>query len=133
MRYLLDTSICIFFLKGKYDVNDKILQIGLNNCCISEITIGELAFGVYNSISQKDNLQEIEKFISSITVIPVSGCFYNFGEEKARLKRIGSIIADFDLLIGITAIYYGLTLVTHNTRHFSRLQNIKLEDWVTNN
>lgn len=45
MQYLLDTSICVFFLRGKYDLDLKIKRIGILNCCISEITVFELRFG----------------------------------------------------------------------------------------
>ncbi|WP_288909981.1 PIN domain-containing protein [uncultured Bacteroides sp.] len=44
-KYLLDTNICIFLLRGKYDVDKKIDQVGLENCCISEITVAELKYG----------------------------------------------------------------------------------------
>lgn len=45
MKYLLDSDICIFFLKGKFGINDRILTVGIENCCLSEITIAELKYG----------------------------------------------------------------------------------------
>ena len=44
-KYLLDTNICIFLLRGKYNVNKKIDTVGLDNCYISEITVAELKYG----------------------------------------------------------------------------------------
>lgn len=44
-QYLLDTNICIFLLRGQYDVDKKIDEVGLENCHISEITMAELKYG----------------------------------------------------------------------------------------
>ena len=51
MRYLLDTNICVFFLRGLLDYNIIIKDKGLDNCYISEITVFELRFGAENSRS----------------------------------------------------------------------------------
>lgn len=44
-QYLLDTNICVFLLRGQYDVDKKIDEVGLENCHISEITMAELKYG----------------------------------------------------------------------------------------
>lgn len=44
-KYLLDTNICVFFLRGKYDIDQRIKQVGWDNCYISEITVAELKYG----------------------------------------------------------------------------------------
>lgn len=49
MKYLLDTSMCIFYLRGKLNLDEIIREKGNENCCISEITIAELRFGAENS------------------------------------------------------------------------------------
>ena len=54
-KYLLDTDICIYFLKGMYGLNDKIVSVGIDNCFISEITVAELKFGAANSEKIKQN------------------------------------------------------------------------------
>jgi tRNA(fMet)-specific endonuclease VapC len=48
-KYLLDTNICIYFLKGLYQLDEKIQKAGIENCFLSEITIAELKFGAENS------------------------------------------------------------------------------------
>jgi tRNA(fMet)-specific endonuclease VapC len=53
-----------------------------------------------------------------------------FGEFKAQLRKQGSFIDDFDLLIAATAHRYRLTLITHNFEHFQRIPDLQLEDWV---
>jgi len=53
-----------------------------------------------------------------------------YAKEKARLKKAGNIVDDLDLLIGATAIENNMILVTNNEKHFTRLQNIKVENWT---
>lgn len=48
-QYLLDTNICIYFLKGQFNINEKIKKIGIENCFLFEMTIAEMKFGVENS------------------------------------------------------------------------------------
>jgi tRNA(fMet)-specific endonuclease VapC len=129
MDYLLDTNIVIYFLNGKFGIKDKIRKVGINKCTISEITIAELFYGAEKSDYPEDNLKIINEFIDDITIIPIFNSIQIFGKEKARLRKIGKIISDFDLLIGSTAIANDLLMVTHNTFEFERLDGIKLEDW----
>lgn len=49
IKYLLDTNICIYFLKNLYGVPEKIKAIGNKNCFISDITLVELYYGASNS------------------------------------------------------------------------------------
>ena len=133
MNYLIDTDISLFATKGKYGLKEKFVAVGFRNCWLSEITKVELLFSVANSILVEQDKSIIDAYLAKFAILPISNVLPLFAEEKAQLKREGKIIADFDVLIGVTAIYYDLTLVTHNTRHFSRLQNIKSEDWITNN
>ena len=103
-KYLLDTNICIHFLKGEYELKDKIRQVGLNNCYFSEITILELLFGVENSADTKkgENRQAFEQFHSIVkpNIISINSCFETYAIEKARLRKIGQMISEFDMLIG---------------------------------
>lgn len=99
-QYLPDTNICIYFIKGLFDLKSKFKEVGPENCFISEITLAELKIGIAKS------------------------------QSKERNQKAGIIIDDFDLLIGATAVSFDLTLVTNNTSHFSRVKDIKLEDWT---
>jgi len=130
MQYLIDTNIVIYFLKGKFGIKDKIRKVGLDNCAISEITIAELFYGAEKSDYPEENIRIINEFNDEITIIPIFNSIQIFGKEKARLRKAGKIISDFDLLIGSTAIANDLIMVTHNIKEFERLNNIKLEDWA---
>ncbi|MCB9052720.1 MAG: type II toxin-antitoxin system VapC family toxin [Lewinellaceae bacterium] len=130
MSYLLDTNIVIFFFKGKFDIAEKIDAIGVEHCFISEISLAELKYGALFSQRPEKHKSEIEELLDVIRVIPITSAIDLFAEEKARLRKEGSLVDDFDLFIGCTAIANNLTLVTNNTKHFERLRNISLEDWT---
>ena len=57
MKYLLDTNICVHYFRGQFNLVDKIKEIDLKNCAISEITLAELAFGAECSSDPKKELQ----------------------------------------------------------------------------
>ncbi len=130
MKYLLDTNICIHFFRGKFNLIEKIEHIGLRNCAISEITLAELVFGAENSDNPQKNKELIEKFISQITILPIYDSIFKYGKEKARLRKAGIMISDFDLLIGSTAIENELILVTENVKELERISDIKIENWI---
>jgi tRNA(fMet)-specific endonuclease VapC len=131
-KYLLDTDISVFYLRGKYNVNQKLKDIiGYDNCFISEITLAELKYGAELSEKPEDNLRSVNEFANKIGILPIFNSLDLYAKEKARLRKIGSIIDDFDLLIGCSAIKNGLILVTNNENHFERLTNIKIENWIT--
>lgn len=130
MKYLLDTDICIFFLQGKYSLLNKIQTVGIQNCCVSEITILELKFGAANSHNSKKHTKEVDQVESLFSVIPIYDSFDFFAKEKARMRKEGILIPDFDLLIGSTAITNDLLMVTNNERHLKRIEGIQIENWT---
>lgn len=132
MKYLLDTDICIYWLKGRTAVRDKINEIGQTEIAICVITASELYFGAYNSSKIEKNLITAETFIRSIPVIPLSNnTLKKFGQLKAQLRQAGTSVADFDLLIASVALTEDLILVTNNTRHYQRIIGLKLDNWTT--
>ena len=133
MKYLLDTNICIHFFRGKYDLIDKLNEIGIENCAISEITLAELVFGAENSTQPEKNHNLIEKFVKQITILPIFDSITQYGKQKARLRKQGLMISDFDLFIGCTAIGNNLIMVTENVKEFERIEGIKIENWINRN
>lgn len=130
MQYLLDTDTCIYWLNGKKSVRDKLLEIGFQEVSICVITVSELYFGAYNSSKIKQNLTTAEIFIQNISILPLSNqTLKQFGQLKAQLRKAGTPVADFDLLIASVAITENLTLVTNNTRHYQRIPNLILDNW----
>lgn len=129
-QFLLDTNICIFFIKGRYKLDEKIAAAGVQHCFISEMTVAESKYGVENSPNQAALRPVIEAFLPKFGVVPVFEALDVFAREKARLRRLGLLIDDFDILIGATAITHQLTMVTNNVGHLQRLNGIVIDDWT---
>ena len=129
-QYLLDTNICIFFLKGQYDLANKISEVGEENCFISEVKVAEMKFGVANSKRIEMMRPIIEAFIPKFAIIPIYDSLDIYAKEKSRLRKQGIMLDDFDILIGATAVNHKMIMVTNNISHLNRLENIVIEDWT---
>ena len=130
-KYLLDTNICIFCMRGKFEMNRKIAAAGIDNCYLSEITVAELYYGAENSDNPKKTMRETEDFISLFRVVPFSRSLHTFGREKAHLTSIGRKIENFDMSIGAIALQHKMVMVTDNVDHLGRIRGIEIEDWKT--
>ena len=131
LKYMLDTSICIELLNGNEHVRTLCVEHN-DECCISPITAIELLYGAYNA-PKKYRDHEIEKaklLINHYLMVGIDDAVEFFATEKIRLESIGMPIEDFDLLIGSSCRESGLTIVTHNVKHFDRIQGLSLEDWT---
>jgi tRNA(fMet)-specific endonuclease VapC len=134
MPYLLDTNICVFFLRGKLDLDRTMREKGRENCYISEITVLELRFGAENSDNPVKSHKAVDDFINGLSIIPIFGSIKRYATEKVRLRRMGKPMNDeFDLLIGVTSVENKLTLITDNITHFERIEGIKIENWFNRN
>ena len=129
-KYILDSNICIHLLRNRTEVVEAIGRIGWNNCCISELTVVKLYYGTECSNNPSKNRSVVDSFLSDMEVVPFSLCINEFCKQKARLRALGTLIEDFDLFIGSTAVALGYVLVTENVKHLSRLDGISLENWV---
>lgn len=131
--YLLDTNVCVELLRGNADIAQAINKVGIENCCISELTVAELKFGEEYGRMKGLNLksQGLSVFLDAMSIIPISSSIDLFACEKAKQKYAGrSNGDDFDLLIGCTAVVNGMFMVTHNTKHFKNIAGIELVDWM---
>lgn len=129
-QYLLDTNICAFILRGKYDISSHLLDVGIDNCHISIITYIELYYGAINSKNVEKNIRQVEEFARQIDVISIDEVIHQYAVEKVKLRKAGIPIDDFDLLIGATALTFGFTIVTENIKHLGKIENIEIENWV---
>ncbi|MBK6389017.1 MAG: type II toxin-antitoxin system VapC family toxin [Saprospiraceae bacterium] len=129
-KYLLDTNIAIFYMKGKYNLDERFGNITPGNLFISEITLAELKYGVENSEHTEKNRKVLDLFLTGVKILPIFHALDLYAKEKVRLQKAGTRIDDFDLLIGTTAITHNLVMVSNNTSHFKIIKGIKLEDWA---
>ena len=128
--YLLDTSICVAIFRGNRHVAAKLNNVSKDQCFVSPIVVAELLFGAYRSKRVEENLEQTREFIKEVKGLPFDDCLDIFAKERARLWEAGKKIEDFDLLIGCAAKAAGLTMVTHNVKHFCHIDGIEIEDWV---
>lgn len=118
-------------MKGKFDLQRRFDKVTPEQCYISEITLAELKFGVEKSERPEQNRIALNDFLKGVQILPIFDSIDLFAKEKARLQRIGTPLDDFDLFIGVTAVKHQLTMVTNNTRHLQKINEIMLENWTT--
>ena len=128
-RYILDTCTCIAMLKGNERVQAKIKAVGYSNCFVSEITIAELYFGAEKS-GRQNHFRDVEDILKLFKVLPITSALLQYAKSRWSLERIGMKIDTMDLFIGSTALCNKMILVTGNTKHFERLEGLKLENWM---
>jgi tRNA(fMet)-specific endonuclease VapC len=131
MRYLLDTCVVSDFVKGEPNTLKRLKAIAPSQIAISSITAMELRYGLVINPQRAIKIQPlITEFIDSVTILDFT---IREAEQSAQirglLKQAGTPIGAYDVLIGATAITYGLILVTANVREFERIANLQIENW----
>jgi len=132
VRYLLDTNICIYIAKHNPPaVREHFARHAANELAMSVITLGELRFGAEKSQSRERamaTIQQLEGLIPPRALPEAAGEHY--GQIRAVLQRGGAIIGNNDLWLAAHARADGWILVTNNTREFSRVPGLQLENWA---
>lgn len=129
-RYMLDADTVSYALRGHGQVGTRLLEHQPSEVCISAITLAELNFGAQAKRSQKIR-NAIRRFTSDIAVVPFDeASAERFGVVAAALATRGQPIGLYDTLVAAQALSLGLTVVTNNTRHFSRVPGLAVENWV---
>lgn len=131
-RYLLDTNICIYIAKGQpLAVRHRFESHTLQELAMSTITVGELRFGAEKSQSRDRALATIAQLVQMIQpcALPMAAAEH-YGHVRASLQQQGMPIGNNDLWLAAHALAEGWTLVTNNTREFSRVDGLRVENWV---
>lgn len=132
MKYLLDTSICIYIIKKKPEVVLKrFLKMKPDSVAVSSITVSELYYGIAKSSKPNENTIALEQFILPLTVLDFNkedSMFY--GKLRAKLERKGKIVGAMDMLIAAQALSRDLILVTNNEREFKKIDDLSIENWI---
>lgn len=127
---MLDTDTVSFALRGEGEVGARLLAHAPSEMCISAVTLAELRYGAEHRRSKKLH-GLIETFARSVSVEPFDArAATSFGALAAELTRTGTPIGQLDTLIAAHALSLGQILVTNNTKHFSRVPNLRVENWV---
>jgi tRNA(fMet)-specific endonuclease VapC len=135
--YLLDTDHCIAYLKKSHPAHLQVAQRidaqPIAELRISVFTAMELAEGPFHRTTSQETQADqaiLAAFLARIPNLGLSAAaVQEFGRIRAELRKSGQTIGDFDIAIAATALANKLTVVTHNTAHFSRVPSLPLEDW----
>ncbi len=131
MKYLLDSNVCIQYLNQK---SEKIIQrlqdLSDIDIVVCSIVKAELFYGAMRTNNPAKTLQKQQEFLDRFISLKFDDeCAVIYGEIRSKLAAKGTPIGNNDLHIAAIAMANNLTLITHNTREFSRVDNLKLEDW----
>lgn len=126
--YLVDTDWVIHYLNGQSAIVSKLQELQGRGLAVSLISLAELYEGIYYSRDPKARELDLNNFLAGVSVTEVDQetCRL-FGRERGRLRAHRKTVADFDLLIGSTALRYDMTLLTNNRRHFEMIDGLKIE------
>ena len=132
MKYMLDTNICIYAIKHKPEsVFQKLQEVEPEDVCISSITYAELVHGVEKSAAVEKNRLALSLLLANIEILDfdadAAGCY---GKIRADLERKGTPIGSLDMMIAGHAQSLGYTVVTNNVKEFSRVNDLKIENWA---
>jgi tRNA(fMet)-specific endonuclease VapC len=131
MKYLLDTNTCIYLIKKKHpEILSRLLKVRFENIGISAITIAELEYGVSNSSHMIEAQTALLEFVLPFEILDFNysaASFYDRIRKEAKDK--GQPIGEMDMLIAAIAMANELVVVTNNEREFSRISELKIENW----
>jgi tRNA(fMet)-specific endonuclease VapC len=131
MRWMLDTDTCISIIKKHPQVLKKLRGKSVGQVGISSITLGELSFGAEKSSRSKEAHEALGDFLVALEVAGFDdAAAMTYGRVRASLAQKGQPIGPLDTLIGSHALEIDVVLVTHNTREFTRVDGLRLEDWT---
>jgi tRNA(fMet)-specific endonuclease VapC len=131
---LLDTNACIAALNGRPPaVGERIAAALVRRRRVSVSTIGlfELWYGVGKSARAERNARSLEVFLDPLHLLPFEAEDGRIaGDIRAQMERGGRPIGPYDYLMAAQALRHDLTLITTNQREFSRVKNLKWENWA---
>lgn len=132
MRYMLDTNICIYAIKHKPEkVFQRLQEVDPDDVCVSSVTYAELVHGVEKSAAVEKNRLALSMLLANIEIlnfdVDAANCY---GKIRADLEKKGTPIGSLDMMIAGHAMSMGYTVVTNNVKEFSRIPDLKIENWV---
>ncbi len=130
-KYLLDTNACISYLNyPDSKVSEKIRAVPSHMIVVCSIVKSELFFGSRKSKNPTINLAKQLSFLNNFNSVPFDDLAADhYATIRAALTAKGMIIGPYDLQIAAIALANDLTLITHNTSEFSRVEGLPIEDW----
>ena len=114
MRYLVDTDVVAGWLKGRQQEITLLRAIAPDGLALSLISYGELYDGIFYSRAPRRSEQVFRQFLRGVEILPLNrSIMKRFARVHGQLRQSSNLIGDPDILIGATALYHGLTIVTY--------------------
>jgi tRNA(fMet)-specific endonuclease VapC len=131
MIHLLDSNTCIRYLNGQSESIRRNLEAKRpEEIVLCSVVKAELVYGAVKSARLERNLEKLRRFAEPFSSLPFDDAAADvYGRIRTNLERSGRPIGPNDLLIAAIAIAHDATLVTHNTGEFSRIEDLRYEDW----
>lgn len=131
MPYLLDTNVCAMYMNGRsQSVRDRVLSTPTDEMVVCSVVKAELFYGAMRSNNPSRTLERQQGFLDRFTSLSFDDeAALIFGQIRARLAAAGTPIGSYDLQVAAITLTHNLTLITHNTAEFSRVDDLQLEDW----
>jgi tRNA(fMet)-specific endonuclease VapC len=133
MKYLLDTNICIYIINEKpKQILRKFERYPVHEFGISSITHAELQYGIEKSNNKNTNQDALDEFLLPLTILPFhdKSLVTYYGKIRTSLESKGKTIGPLDMLIAAHALSLDLTIISNNIKEFSRIPNLKCENWI---
>lgn len=133
MKFLLDSNTCIQFLNDSHaGIRRQFFAHHPSDLVLCSVVKAELLYGAYRSTRVAANLQRLQTFFDPMGCLPFDdACVHSYGQLRSVLATKGEPIGANDMLIAAIGLTHKLTVVTHNTREFARVDGLKLQDWET--
>lgn len=126
---LLDTDHCIAVLRGQLDLREHVSPD--EELATTAVSVAELTYGANRSQRRDDNLARLEVLLSTLIILPFDEpAGWRFGMIKAELEARGERLDDLDLQIASIAFETNSLLITHNIKHFNRINGLHLMNWL---
>lgn len=131
MKYLLDTCVISDFVKGDTNTLSHVKSVSPSQMCVSTITIMEIQYGLCLNPSRAGKIKPlIDSFLKVIHILEFDrNDAIQASNLRASLKKQGSPIGSYDILLAGTAFQRNLILVSANVKEFSRINGLSLENW----
>ena len=132
MIYFLDTNICVYYLNNSNaHVKEQLNSMPIKDIKIPSMVAAELLYGAEKSVKREYNLKLFKSFLSIYEIIDFNEkAAEHYAEIRAELERKGKSIGGNDIIIASTALANEGIVVTNNTDEFSRINNLKIENWT---
>jgi tRNA(fMet)-specific endonuclease VapC len=131
MLYLLDTNVCIRLLNGtSAEVRRQLEATQRNDVAVCSVVKAEFFYGAMRSRNPAQTLSRYREFLDPFVSLPFDDeAAIAYGQIRTDLAVKGTPIGPNDMQIAAIALVHTLTLITHNTAEFSRVDQLQIEDW----